>query len=101
MLQIESYVQGAHDVPLIAESIGTRLHRMAARFASNDAVVVPHQQVRWSYRQFDDRVSALAAGLLKLGLEPGDRVGIWSPNCAEWVLVQFATARAGLIRVHR
>ncbi|HEX8407198.1 MAG TPA: AMP-binding protein, partial [Duganella sp.] len=70
------------------------------QFGDNEALVVPHQNVRWSYREFDRRVSALAAGLLALGLEPGDRVGIWSPNCAEWVLVQFATARAGLVMVN-
>ena len=95
-----SYVHGAHDVPLIGETIGPFLARIAARYPDNEALVVPHQDVRWTYAQFDDRVTALAAGLLALGLEPGDRVGIWSPNCAEWVLVQFATARAGLVLVN-
>jgi fatty-acyl-CoA synthase len=100
MQQSPSYVHGAHDVPLIGETIGPYLASVAARFGGNDAVVVPHQNVRWTYKQFDERVTQLAAGLLKLGLNPGDRVGIWSPNCAEWVLVQFATARAGLIMVN-
>ena len=95
-----SYVHGAHDVPLIGDTIGLFLKNIAARHADNDALVVPHQQVRWTYREFDERVTRLAAGLLKLGLQPGDRVGIWSQNCAEWVLVQFATARAGLIMVN-
>ena len=95
-----SYVHGAHDLPLIGETIGPFLSRIAGRYPANEALVVPHQGVRWTYAQFDDRVTALAAGLLALGLEPGDRVGIWSPNCAEWVLVQFATARAGLILVN-
>ena len=95
-----SYVHGAHDVPLIGETIGPFLARIAARYPDNEALVVPHQDVRWTYAQFDERVTALAAGLLALGLQPGDRVGIWSPNCAEWVLVQFATARAGLILVN-
>jgi fatty-acyl-CoA synthase len=100
MQQSPSYVHGAHDVPLIGETIGPYLASVAARFGGNDAVVVPHQNVRWTYKEFDERVTQLAAGLLKLGLNPGDRVGIWSPNCAEWVLVQFATARAGLIMVN-
>lgn len=95
-----SYVHGAHDVPLIGDTIGLFLKNIAARHGDNDALVVPHQDVRWTYREFDERVTRLAAGLLKLGLQPGDRVGIWSQNCAEWVLVQFATARAGLIMVN-
>jgi fatty-acyl-CoA synthase len=95
-----SYVHGAHDVPLIGQTIGDFLTHIAARHGDNDALVVPHQGVRWTYRDFDERVTRLAAGLLALGLQPGDRVGIWSQNCAEWVLVQFATARAGLIMVN-
>jgi fatty-acyl-CoA synthase len=95
-----SYVHGARDVPLIGETIGSFLAGIAERFGGNEALVVPHQQVRWTYKEFDLRVTRLAAGLLKLGLRPGDRVGIWSQNCAEWVLVQFATARAGLIMVN-
>ncbi|WP_305824105.1 AMP-binding protein [Massilia brevitalea] len=100
MQPLPSYVHGAHDVPLIGETIGDFLTHIAARYADNDALVVRHQEVRWTYREFDERVTRLAAGLLALGLEPGDRVGIWSQNCAEWVLVQFATARAGLIMVN-
>jgi fatty-acyl-CoA synthase len=95
-----SYVHGAHEVPLIGQTIGPYLASVAARHGDSDAVVVPHQNVRWSYREFDQRVTRVAAGLLRLGLRPGDRVGIWSQNCAEWVLVQFATARAGLIMVN-
>ena len=95
-----SYVHGAHDLPLIGNTIGLFLKNIAARHGDNDALVVPHQDVCWTYREFDERVTRLAAGLLKLGLQPGDRVGIWSQNCAEWVLVQFATARAGLIMVN-
>ncbi|WP_426107580.1 AMP-binding protein [Massilia sp. TSP1-1-2] len=95
-----SYVHGAHDVPLIGETIGPFLAGVARRFADNDALVVPHQDVRWTYAELNARVTRLAAGLLALGLRPGDRVGIWSQNCAEWVLVQFATARAGLVMVN-
>jgi fatty-acyl-CoA synthase len=95
-----SYVHGAHDVPLIGQTIGVHLSAIAAQHGARDALIVPHQQVRWTYAQFDERVTWLAAGLLGLGLERGDRVGIWAQNCAEWVLVQFATARAGLIMVN-
>ena len=100
MHQSLSYVHGAHDVPLIGETIGTFLAGVAARHGGNEALVVPHQGVRWTYAQLNERVTTLAAGLLGLGLRPGDRVGIWSQNCAEWVLVQFATARAGLVMVN-
>ena len=58
------------------------------------------RSVRWSYRELKRRVDDLAAGLMRLGLEPGDRLGIWSPNCAEWVLTQFASAKAGLVLVN-
>lgn len=95
-----SYVHGAHDVPLIGETVGAYLGRVAARFSEREALVVPHQAIRWTYGQFDQRVTQLAAGMLALGLQPGDRVGIWAPNCAEWVLVQFATARIGLVLVN-
>jgi fatty-acyl-CoA synthase len=95
-----SYVHGAHDVPLIGQTIGSFMAGVAERYGDNEALVVPHQQVRWTYAELNDKVTRLAAGLLALGLRPGDRVGIWSQNCAEWVLVQFATARAGLIMVN-
>ncbi|QNA88658.1 AMP-binding protein [Massilia sp. Dwa41.01b] len=100
MQQSLSYVHGGHDVPLIGQTIGPFLADIAARHGDNEALVVPHQGVRWTYREFDERVTRLAAGLLALGLQPGERIGIWSQNCAEWVLVQFATARAGLILVN-
>ena len=65
-----------------------------------EALVVPHQDVRWTYAELRRRVDELALGLVRLGLEPGDRLGIWSPNCAEWVLTQFASAKAGLVLVN-
>ena len=95
-----SYVHGASATPLIGETIGVHFDRIAGRFAERDALIVRHQQVRWSYRELQRRVDAFAAGLLALGLEPGERVGIWSPNNAEWVVAQFATAKAGLILVN-
>ncbi|WP_308924268.1 AMP-binding protein [Janthinobacterium sp. J1-1] len=99
-MQDMSYVHGAHETPLIGDTIGAYLDAIAARYPQHDALIVAHQQVRWTYGEFRQRVHRLAAGLLKLGLQPGDRIGIWSQNCAEWVLTQFATAKAGLIMVN-
>ena len=99
-MQDMSYVHGAHETPLIGDTIGAYLDAIAARYPQHDALIVVHQQVRWTYGEFRQRVHRLAAGLLKLGLQPGDRIGIWSQNCAEWVLTQFATAKAGLIMVN-
>jgi fatty-acyl-CoA synthase len=92
-----SYVCGASNAALIGETVGEHFDRAAARWGGRDALVARHQGIRWSYSELHQRVDALAAGLLGLGLEPGDRVGVWSPNNAEWVLLQFATAKAGLI----
>ena len=95
-----SYAHGASGHPFIGETIGRHFDRMAARFAERDALVVRHQGVRWRYGELKERVDAFAAGLLALGLERGARIGIWSPNNAEWVIAQFATAKAGLILVN-
>ncbi len=96
----QSYVHGASGVPLIGETIGRYFDAAVARWADELALVVRHQQVRWTYGELAERVDRCAAGLLALGLKPGDRVGIWSPNNAEWVITQFATAKAGLIMVN-
>src|SRR5206468_545844 len=72
----------------------------AERCGEGDALISRHQGIRWSYRALKERVDAFAAGLLALGLRPGERIGIWSPNNAEWVVAQFATAKAGLILVN-
>jgi fatty-acyl-CoA synthase len=95
-----SYARGADTPPLQQQTIGRALAETAARHADRDALVVPHQGVRWSWAELARRADEVAAGLLALGLQPGDRVGIWAPNCAEWVLTQFATARAGLVLVN-
>ena len=95
-----SYVSGASANPLLGLTIGAQLDRTAARFPDNEALVVRHQGVRWRYREFTEKVDAFAAGLLALGLEPGDRIGIWSPNNSEWAVTQFAAAKAGLILVN-
>jgi fatty-acyl-CoA synthase len=95
-----SYVHGASTQPLIGKTIGAVFDETCAAYPDNLALIVRHQGVRWTYAQLQDRVDAFAAGLIALGLEPGDRVGIWAPNCAEWAITQFATAKAGLILVN-
>ena len=95
-----SYDHGTSDRKLIGQTIGSAFDRTVAQHGDREALVVVHQNVRWTWSQLAERVDALAAGLLALGLEPGDRVGIWAPNCSEWTLTQFATAKAGLILVN-
>jgi fatty-acyl-CoA synthase len=95
-----SYVHGAATMPLIGDTIGAHLDRVAALSPDTDALVVRQQGIRWTYREFCDEANKVAAGLIALGLKPGDRIGIWSQNNAEWVLTQFATAKAGLILVN-
>ena len=95
-----SRFKGADEPPLIDETIGERLAKTAARFPDREALVVRHQGIRWTWREYVERIERLASGLLALGIEPGDRVGIWAPNCAEWCLTQFATARVGAILVN-
>jgi fatty-acyl-CoA synthase len=96
----QSYVHGVSATPLIGDTIGVHFDKAAARWGERDALIVRHQNVRWTYGELKTKVDAFAAGLLALGLAPGDRVGIWSPNNSEWVITQFATAKAGLILVN-
>jgi fatty-acyl-CoA synthase len=95
-----SYVSGASTKPLLGLTIGAAFDAACAAHPDVPALISRHQKIRWTYAEMRTRVDALAAGLLALGLEPGDRVGIWAPNCAEWALTQFATAKAGLILVN-
>ena len=95
-----SYASGTSTLPLIGQTIGENLERAAATWPDNEALVVVHQGVRLTYRQFDAEVNAYARRLMGLGLGKGDRLGIWSPNCAEWALVQYATAKIGVILVN-
>jgi len=99
-LTVLSYVHGASESPLIGASIGNVFDNTAARWPDRDALVVPYQNIRWSYAELKQRVDAVAAGFIAMGLESGDRVGVWSPNNAQWILTQFATAKAGLILVN-
>ncbi|MBK1868356.1 AMP-binding protein [Taklimakanibacter albus] len=96
----QSYVHGVSDIPLIGQTVGAFFDAAARRWAKSDALIVRHQKVRWTYAELKRKVDDFAAGLLALGFVPGDRVGIWSPNNAEWVITQLATAKAGLILVN-
>ncbi|MEJ7893953.1 MAG: AMP-binding protein [Solirubrobacteraceae bacterium] len=95
-----SYAHGTSDVPLLGETIGANLDRTVAAHGSREALVVCHQDVRWTYDELAARVDRFARALVAAGLEPGDRVGIWAPNCAEWVLVQYGSAKAGVVLVN-
>ncbi|MDW5592750.1 AMP-binding protein [Conexibacter stalactiti] len=95
-----SYASGVSDVPLIGETIGENLRGTARRCGDRDALVACEQGLRWTYAELDAAVDRLASGLLALGVAKGDRVGLWSPNRWEWVLVQYATARIGAVLVN-
>ena len=98
--ELVSYASGVSDVPLLGETIGQNLARTVARFPDREALVDVPTGRRWTYAELDRAVDELAGGLLELGVAKGERVGIWAPNCAEWVLVQYATARLGAILVN-
>ena len=83
-----AYAHGTSTVPLIGQTIGHNLRETARRFPDREALIVPFQGVRLTYSEFDSWVDRLALGFLATGIAKGDRIGIWSPNCAEWVLVQ-------------
>ncbi|HEY2705219.1 MAG TPA: AMP-binding protein [Candidatus Dormibacteraeota bacterium] len=95
-----SYVHGAHPVPLLGETIGENLRRTVQRFADREALVVREQGYRATYGELWEQVGEAARGLMARGVGRGDRVGIWSPNRSEWVVVQYATARIGAILVN-
>ena len=95
-----SYSSSTGDVALLGETIGSNLERTAARHPQREAVVEVASRRRWTYAEFDAAVNELALGLLAAGIDKGDRVGIWAPNCAEWVLTQYATAKIGAILVN-
>ncbi len=99
-MNLPSYVHGAASQPLIGETIGRAFDAACERHAAREALVVRHQDLRLTYAQLRERVDALACGLMRLGLAAGERIGIWSPNNAEWTLAQFATAKLGLVLVN-
>jgi fatty-acyl-CoA synthase len=95
-----SYVHGASSQRLIGDTIGRMFDAACTEHAEREALVVRHQKLRWTYGKLRRKVDALACGLMRLGLKAGDRIGIWSPNNAEWALTQFATAKLGLVLVN-
>jgi fatty-acyl-CoA synthase len=95
-----SYTSGTSDVPLLGLTIGDLFDRTVAQFPDNEALVSRHQGLRYTYRQLRVEVDRCARALIALGVEKGQRVGIWAPNCAEWTITQFATAKLGAILVN-
>ena len=99
-MALQSYAHGSGDTPLLGVTVGQLLDTAARRWPDNDALIVVDQGVRWNWRELRERARNLAAGLIALGLRPGDRVGMLAPNRAEWLVAQFGTAYAGLILVN-
>jgi fatty-acyl-CoA synthase len=99
-MALQSYANGSGDSPLLGVTVGQLLDEAACRWPDQEALIVVDQGVRWEWRELRERARTFAAGLLALGLEPGDRVGMLATNRAEWVVTQFATAYAGLVLVN-
>ena len=95
-----SYVHGVGTTPLIADTIGGALNRATERWGDRDALAACHQQLRYSYRELRHEADRAARGLIALGVQRGDRVGIWSGNRAEWMITQYAAAKAGAVLVN-
>ncbi|WP_262492615.1 AMP-binding protein [Marinobacter sp. AL4B] len=99
-MTLPSYTSGVADKPLLGMTIGDMLDRTAQQYPDNEALVCLHQDIRWSYREFVEKVNEAARAFLAIGVTKGDRVGIWSPNRYEWTVTQFATAKVGAILVN-
>ena len=97
---MESYARGETEPPLIEQTIGANFEDTVAAHGDNEALVEFATGRRWTYAELDRDVNALARGLIGAGIAKGDRVGVWSPNCAEWTIAQYATAKAGAILVN-
>jgi fatty-acyl-CoA synthase len=94
-INARSYFNGTGGPPLLGLCVGEVLDRTASAYPDQPAVVVRHQNRRYTYREFRCAVELAARGLLSIGVEKGDRVGVWATNCAEWLIIQFATAKIG------
>ncbi len=99
-MRLPSYVHGVSEFPLLGLTVHQLLDNAVEKWPEGDALIVPYQSVRWTYSALAEKVESFAAGLIGLGLARGDRLGIWAPNCAEWIVAQYAAARAGLILVN-
>ncbi|MBA5706295.1 AMP-binding protein [Pseudomonas fulva] len=95
-----SYTRGRQDRPLLTQTIGQAFDATVARLGEQEALVARHQRLRYSWRQLAEQVGSCARALMALGIETGDRVGIWAPNCAQWCILQVATAKVGAILVN-
>lgn len=95
-----SYVHGATDTPLIGQTLGQNFDQACQRFGSELALVARHQNIRYTYAELKDQVDRVACSLIRLGFAPGDRLALWATNCAEWTIIQYATAKAGIILVN-
>ena len=95
-----SYVSGFSNKPLLGMTIGEMMDSIVNRYPEEIALIVHHQNIKWTYHTFSKRVTEVARSLMALGIEKGGRVGIWSANNSEWVLTQFATAKIGAILVN-
>ncbi|MFD7844114.1 AMP-binding protein [Nocardia sp. NPDC059764] len=100
MTESTSYTFGVWDAPPLGDTIGANLDRTTAAHPDREALIDYTTGIRWTYREFTDEVNALALGLLRAGIGKGDRVGIWAPNCPQWTLTQYATAKIGAILVN-
>ncbi|ATH79076.1 AMP-binding protein [Vreelandella venusta] len=97
---LPSYTSSTADKPLLGMTIGDKFDQIAAQYPDNDALIALHQNIHWSYRELQREVNRCARALLAMGVKKGDRIGIWAPNCSEWTLSQFATAKIGAILVN-
>jgi len=95
-----AYTHGASSVALLGETIDENLKKTAAKYANQEALICSHQNYRATYKEFYDQVVEVAKGLIALGVKRGERVGVWSPNCYQWTLLQYATAKIGVILVN-
>src|SRR5262249_25120781 len=100
MTHIWSYTSGSSDTPLLGITIGDLFDQTVARYGDNAALIVRHRGIRYTYRQLKALVDRCARALMALGAQKGDRVGIWAPNCAEWIIVQLASTKIGAILVN-
>jgi fatty-acyl-CoA synthase len=95
-----SYTCGISDKPLLGITIADQFDQTVQKYPDNEALIVKHQGIRYTYRQFQEKVNECARALLAIGIKKGDRLGVWSPNCAEWTITQFATSKIGVIQVN-
>ena len=95
-----AYVHGASSIPLLGETIDENLRKTVEKYPDQEALICAHQNYRATYKEFYNQVIQVAKGLIALGVKRGDRVGIWSPNCYQWTLLQYATAKIGAIMVN-